>query len=505
MAFESFYGGRQGVSFIIKKNYSSISEMLDEFQQGGATAYEVNYGEYVLINTAPDINDRTNGIIYRRGMDYTETRVTPVPSSDPENPDYNTDILQAYVEKPGCGAEYIGQIVGPEGSIKEIELGAYDAEASHKGNYQPGTENPGLVPGKSNKVIDYSWVNVKDNDGHITKYVIGFRFPYFMQEWETEAGSPYAQGLITDITPKSDEDLTPASQSDRPFYRKYKIIIPKGIKGDSVTDAGAIPTFINKGKFIYDVNPVTGEPTENSTRLEDDLIININDIVSFSPNRTWFSFKYEDTIKSAYLIDGRIQHEGIRVTNYDESSTGTNKQYDGGLFNYIEEVIKTDSSDLTHCPADHLLVYYSDPIRRSYLEHPVTYNNKGPYEDLGYVKGNPGTSPVMGNIDSLADLYQDEDMTNPKTPEQVGNSPDYRGWVVTIGDIQEQNKKYIWAYNYIHPTKPDWYCVGYFGDENGGGNAFVISSIEPEGLPEGGIWGYTEVIPSQGTEELPPL
>jgi len=122
MAYESFYGGRQGASFILKKTYISIAEMKAEFQQGGVTLREVNYGEYVMIDPG-NVNDPNNGKIFRRGMDLSN--------------EYG-------------GGIYIGQIQGPEGKIKNLEVGDYDPTAADpQGGHKEYTPTAGgLVPGK---------------------------------------------------------------------------------------------------------------------------------------------------------------------------------------------------------------------------------------------------------------------------------------------------------------------------------------------------------------------
>ena len=70
--------------------------MVQCFEQGAASSSEVNYGEYVIIDTIINLhnkNDDDNGKVFRRGMDY------------------QADL---------AGAEYIGQIVGPQGETPEI-------------------------------------------------------------------------------------------------------------------------------------------------------------------------------------------------------------------------------------------------------------------------------------------------------------------------------------------------------------------------------------------------
>ena len=54
---DSFYGGQPGISFVIVERYDSVAEMLDAFSQG--PAYEkVKYGEYVIIDTVINLNNK---------------------------------------------------------------------------------------------------------------------------------------------------------------------------------------------------------------------------------------------------------------------------------------------------------------------------------------------------------------------------------------------------------------------------------------------------------------
>lgn len=100
MAF-SFYGGRQGESFKIVRNFISLEDIKNKFSQG-ASYRDVNYGEYVLINSN-DVRSAENGQVYRRGLE---------------------------------GPEYVGRISGPPGYSPHI----MGDEAGFQENYQ-STDN----------------------------------------------------------------------------------------------------------------------------------------------------------------------------------------------------------------------------------------------------------------------------------------------------------------------------------------------------------------------------
>ena len=70
----SFYGGKQGRTYNLVTHYDSIYQMVMNFQQGGSHT-DANYNEYVIIDTYVNKNEkfnRENGIIYRRGLNYSE-------------------------------------------------------------------------------------------------------------------------------------------------------------------------------------------------------------------------------------------------------------------------------------------------------------------------------------------------------------------------------------------------------------------------------------------------
>ena len=70
----SFYGGKQGRSYKLTAHFDSIYDMVTAFQQGGSYT-DVQYDEYVIIDTIfrkNEKNNTENGIIYRRGYDFSQ-------------------------------------------------------------------------------------------------------------------------------------------------------------------------------------------------------------------------------------------------------------------------------------------------------------------------------------------------------------------------------------------------------------------------------------------------
>lgn len=109
----SFYGGREGFSFTIKKTFDSIHNMVVSFQEGDNYT-DVKYNEYVIIN--PAMEDRAAaGYIYRRGLNYSE----------PEDTDNETN--------PGGGAELVAVIPG----VAKLEMTGDVVSAYYNGIDDP--------------------------------------------------------------------------------------------------------------------------------------------------------------------------------------------------------------------------------------------------------------------------------------------------------------------------------------------------------------------------------
>ena len=152
----SFYGGKQGNSFIIAKSYTSIAEMVESFGKNKSDC-PVNFDEYVLINTI-NKNNPENGQIFRRGYDYNDDKRTITsfhPTKNNDNP-YETKQIAAN------GAVYIGTIVGPAGRAPIFHFDHYD-KVDNLSKYK--TLNP-------NALFTYSLRRV--NETSISKFLYDY-------------------------------------------------------------------------------------------------------------------------------------------------------------------------------------------------------------------------------------------------------------------------------------------------------------------------------------------
>lgn len=419
--FDSFYGGRQGASFVIVKhfdgvdipagsayqigwfakdennyfyvplikrtssnymNYAGWGEipydgvtivtsqsgvtsdplplkyaegMKQCFEKGGASTSEVNYGEYVIIDTIVNLGETDNpdnGKVYRRGMNF---------------------------DSELGGAEYVGQITGPKGNAPELAMTTVE-DISTRPYHQiqeydmtTGDAQDGIVPGKYingstgiteyNDEITYGWATIKDRNGNIFGSYIGFTFPYLIPEWNTASRSPYYQ--LGDNIPmgKNVGDLIDnnydllidngAGTADRDpshgdtghaFYRRWKLSVPKGVKGDSQSQLEVVPTRVYQGASLWDDSSLSGSPVTtadaNTTVILTNEPFNIDCIYPYADENAPVAVRkqgsstiYYCKVKDTYKLQVRY-----RQTNYDQHQNGDSTMVYIGDFNTIKKI-----------------------------------------------------------------------------------------------------------------------------------------------------------------------
>lgn len=296
----SFYGGPQGRNFIISKTFKTVAEMLLAFADPNFTT--VKFDEYVLIETE-DKSNPENGLLFRRGYDYgNHSKDTITSWTANATIDENSTVRGPYTGENvlACGAELVGSLVGPIGksplmklmTIDEaIEIGTqyeegdttlYDYTTGY-GNYglkyevkeipvenEDGTpvigedglplvnveydvdnENGNIVPGKYvgedgknvyNDEIEWYYCTVRDIHGVEGTAYLGFRFPYLVIDYDAHTVDPYYHRDDNEetITFTNRELVDRLDDMLHPYYEKWNISIPKGIKGDSLRNLRVI-------------------------------------------------------------------------------------------------------------------------------------------------------------------------------------------------------------------------------------------------------------------------
>ena len=277
--------------------------MVELFQQGGSYN-AVNYGEYVIIDTI--VNDNhygspENGIIYRRGLDFNEAfnpnntqdneilinengtiskedvypgdypkseligkKIYYIYSEDQEgnqiltfNEEKYKSTLSAFVQRPGGGAEYVGQIVGPQGEAPELSLIHWDeflekyqdpaAADINKNTFiadppagaEFDEETGDVIEETIKDTIDYGYLDIKDTNGNITGAYIAFNIPHSVFKYQAESIEPYDIGYAEyDTTERVWKYKKLISENEvskeHPFFWQYDIKVPKGIRGQDL-------------------------------------------------------------------------------------------------------------------------------------------------------------------------------------------------------------------------------------------------------------------------------
>lgn len=150
-------------------------DMVSCFQKGGESTNEVNYGEYVIIDTIAgkgEYSNPDNGKIFRRGFEYNVS--------------------------PWYGAEYIGQIVGPTSDAPDFSIKNFNEVPDTQRKETFYTEASGdLIPGyiedtsTYNNKITYRYATVRDDLNNVIEYAIGFQTPYLFEDFEANSITPY--------------------------------------------------------------------------------------------------------------------------------------------------------------------------------------------------------------------------------------------------------------------------------------------------------------------------
>ena len=408
---ESFYGGRQGASFIIVKRFDGINIPQEEgayvyktaeyavnlngtfitplvekttanylnyswsvhakdgslvngtgpekfpevraegmvqcFSKGGESASEVNYGEYVLIDTACK-NNPDNGKVFRRGMNY----------------DYNVDT------NPFAGGEYIGDISGPQGNTPELNIDTVDeikAKTPHReGVYKPEDMVPGSYISSTgnrdyNDNIEYAWTTLKDAYGNVIGCLIGFKTPYLVNHMTSKSVNAYYNRSNETAIFENQNLISKIDDGQHPFFSEWQVSIPKGVKGNSAENLEIINTMAKKDAPFYGDTSLTillGALSDNKPLLTEQF----HSSAIYAPIELDGAIVYvnaEDTYKTVLRY---------KQTSYDRAQEGDSEYINLGDYNTIESVSISPTGLLTvHYSADSNKVL-EEAIRWIYLK-----------------------------------------------------------------------------------------------------------------------------------------
>lgn len=169
------------------------------------------------------------------------------------------DDWRTFVEHPGGGAEYIGQIVGPEGATSSIEIISWDDLRDYRQSGEGTAEEikgsvmadprPGYDPAAAgtegydadgfHDKDQYAYCTLRDVDGNVTGSYIAFDIPYTVFTFEAQSIDPYdtTYGTYDDTTETWSYQglISEGTESiGHPYYKSYHIKVPKGIHGKDI-------------------------------------------------------------------------------------------------------------------------------------------------------------------------------------------------------------------------------------------------------------------------------
>jgi len=473
---DSFYGGQQGISFIIKDKFDSIDDMnycfshgyyplknnssdISQWTNDTTRPYDnVWYGQYCIIDT-PNKNNIHNGKVFRRTA-YNATHSA-------NSYDY---------------AEFIGQIVGPAGGVPKLELESlagnetkfdtrkveenssvyytsgydttnqtviYDDDATGANLYNV---SPGKAIYKSGK--DYL-ILPSDDEEVITSDTPAFKYNFY--NFKTEAASDqqadsYQVSTIgmgfeipyVDFDDPTIELLaygsTPSVQVTQPFTNndflyQYNFKIPGGLPGAHIGNLQSIQVLplskLNESSvipgqeitFIKDGQTVTGTVTPNSQTIKigDEYIDKSGQIIVDTNNHRYFFPPLIYDLTDVDYIPGR--KTGTTLTEYklkDEASPKTNFKSTFILasnFMYVasdtgEWVSGADDIDTTSGIKPIHIFYLAD---LPMIQNVTTsYITGSGYHLFVKYEGIPETSNQTNNTQETLEDYFDAGLTGPQ-------------------------------------------------------------------------------------------
>lgn len=450
---ESFYGGRQGASVVIKARFKYITDQADEegnyfdpyyglafeslkSEMGGddvaaeraATALasdvmtvqlsdpsytQVWYNEYCIIDPT-NKNNANNGKIYRRTLKSFNEE----------------DII-------GSVAEYIGQIVGPAGSSPQLR-GVYDtgtlqtnfenelkdfklddvlsylkndgssatihpedieSEDSPILGTQPLISGTNLIPGNTQDVDNnyvqhgsYGWYHIRKNTDteDISKVYLGFDIPYYVTEFEDGDVLSYRRTNVS-IT----KTINTGEEPVAPFYEKYKINVPRGVPGAWIDNLRWEVT--ENANAYYGLNQVRYIEPSNDNSEPDSWGIPVGtEPPSIPADVTIWACDFHWIDKTG------VQHDisNLYVSNYKGINNITLNDTGTLTITYTDNSTATNFSNKLVWITDALVVTGSEAGLDNYVGHLlIKFNNNTLFPPNEYNIINIQNNPYNGYID----------------------------------------------------------------------------------------------------------
>ena len=256
----------------------------------------------------------------RNGDDGLEVELHPgeLIVDETDTPLFNI-VWKNFVTNPGGGAEYVGQVVGPQGEsplTQLVDWDTFEEEYLHNvDNTEPvkgellASRRPGYDGTEYNDDIKYGYCNVRDAQGNVYGAILSMDLPYTVFKFEFESGSAY--GPVT--RPVSTyQDLPSEAEVDKNVYYhvededKYYIW----------DDTRKITTVVNEveNEIALETIPLIDINFKQLYYTLDDNLYHIAHISSVDNQVEWEQVDY-----TSYLSDpGYVETELWLVENSDQ-------------------------------------------------------------------------------------------------------------------------------------------------------------------------------------------
>lgn len=534
-----------------------LKGMVNQFKKGGSYT-DVNYGQYVIIDTILNENhknDDINGCLYRRGFDYTEDASSEKRPSriekenrtftfekqneetfQPEQYSFTFYVLKyhlydlekdgdtgqviiyhedgdrprlidlgfdnakwnsawrAYIETPGGGAIYVGQIVGPQGNTPQLVLKTWEdfQEDEQAGfAYQPTAklqlvDYPGIYQEQTtteqdqpiiqlafNDNVEAAYYNTYDKDANSTGAVLSFKFPRTVFRFTGKSISPYGetvqhydledefngsepdqvtyerkviidpqteQETITDDYENLIHEHTKREGHKHPFYRDFQVAIPRGIKGNDAD--------------IFIEN--TGTTAKSELYLSKSITDYHDSAVGTQTTSTLSPYRVIDNITPEYPPNQTAAASDLRITYTQGNDTiiplknVSNVEFDrnSGQLKVSYSEYKDNTGVITTADAGTIETIRAMRMKGDliqYLNYPYDPNNEGD-EQHWQTLGTPNSAYHIQGIYNSKGALPSEGFL-----KQSG----YQGWCAAV---TTESGTEIYAYDY-HSTPNEWKLI----------------------------------------------
>lgn len=451
---DSFYGGHEGISFILKGRFDSIEDMVAAFKLGNEYQ-NVWYHEFCLIDT-PNKNDKDNGRVYQRGLDYSNDMggaiyKGQIVGSTSGTPLFQLNTIKEVTDKstmPIGEDDYRKYPIAYETDDEGHVIGyTYNTEANEPIAVFPFSKahDMSLVPGKEedgtfNDEIRWTWCNIrKPNQESDSWFYVGFEIPYLVVDYKAHPVSQYDKhgNIITNAL-----TIDRVDDGTHPFYEMWDVGVPKGIKGDTIRNLRVmVPTEGNRntiyGPSAITVNSETGEMVVGSPGypgIDEDI-----------------AAQRQILVYDIYAYDKKLNPTPVTVYVGD--------------FNIIENITLADDGTLT--------VMYTHNNNTVFTRKIKWINNVTLSSDTGVftVTYNNGSPAFTTTLDWIKDIQLDDDGTIHFIHTKNNYDESYNNrikWVTSV-DLNSATGVFTMNFNYGSPLtrQLDWVDDIYIDEDTG--------------------------------------